>query len=220
MSATGHTGPYVIDTPEGLHDLATNRSTFLYATDAGPVLAWMGDDDTWYGVRGLNEDDWAVGRRRLGQEVAIELYDADDEPVLPITILWHDGMWPVIPEPVDTGAEGLLREAVQHADREQMDGPTTRDLLRESLDAAFPALATQRPTPAPVNAEAVERDGRVIEEVIAQAIATARATEREGAWSDHDRLVALGALDHLDANIIAGTVTTALAAARAGEAQR
>ncbi|MCR6649734.1 MAG: MazG-like family protein [Cellulomonas sp.] len=55
-------------------------------------------------------------------------------------------------------------------------------------------------------------DREVVERVLARALKIARGTEVAGAWSEHDRLVALGALDHLDANVLAGLVVDALAA--------
>lgn len=84
--------PYVIDTPEALAELLERAGSLLVATDDGPALMWMDvNGDDWHGVRALTEDDWAAGRRALGQPAAVHL---DDPGVLPLTVLWHDGMWP------------------------------------------------------------------------------------------------------------------------------
>lgn len=89
---------YVIETADQLCELTATVDTFLYASDDGPVLAWEDvNGDAWHAIRALTEDDWAAGRHRTGQEVIIDL---DPKTTLPLTVLWHNGIWPPTTEQI------------------------------------------------------------------------------------------------------------------------
>lgn len=79
-----------IDTPEALAELRHNAGILVVLLDEGPAIVWMGEDESWHSIRGLNEDD--VLPQDLGNlaiSAGVDL-DGDPDDVLPLTVLWRD----------------------------------------------------------------------------------------------------------------------------------
>lgn len=78
--------PYTVETDEDLMALKARGRVFLMDHPDGPTLVSPGGEG-WVAVRALNDGDWASGKRHPAQWVALDW-------VLPLTVLWHDGMRP------------------------------------------------------------------------------------------------------------------------------
>lgn len=87
--------PYLVETPEQLHELITFSSTIIVSTDEGPVTVWVDEDANWHGIRPVTEDDghWDELPESIKESltVYVDVDFEDPDRTLPVKVAWHNG---------------------------------------------------------------------------------------------------------------------------------